>query len=94
MKTLIATFELMNPGFNNERVVQKIKECGSFWARLTIHSYLITTNLNPEQVRNNVITVLQKGDKIFVSSCPVPSAWHGLPSDVGKWILENQPKNS
>jgi hypothetical protein len=94
MKILIVTFELLNPGFNNEKVVQKTKNSSSYWARLTVHSYLLVSSLTPEQVRNNIGTVLQKGDVVFVSACPVPAAWYGLPDDVAKWILENQPKNS
>jgi hypothetical protein len=94
MKNLIVTFELTNPGFNYERVVQRIKSSSPYWARLTGNSYLIVTNLSTETVRNNIVTVLHKSDRVFVSACPVPAAWYGLPDDVGKWILENQPKNS
>lgn len=94
MKILIVTYELINPGHNNERVVQAIKSNSSTWARLTNFSYLIVTNIAAEQVRNNISNVLQNGDRVFVSACPVPAAWQGLPDDVSKWIQENQPKRS
>jgi hypothetical protein len=94
MKTLVVTFELKNSGFNYEKVVQKVKASCTSWARLTSSSFLIITNLSPETVRNNAMSVFQNGDRIFVSACPVPSAWSGVEDDVSKWILENQPKNS
>jgi hypothetical protein len=93
MKILIITYDLINPGQNYEELLKKIKAYPG-WARLGGSSYLISTDSNVEQVRNNLSTVLDSNDKLFVSSCPVPSAWHGLPDDVAKWILENQPKYS
>jgi hypothetical protein len=93
MKILIVTYDLLNPGQNYEKLIQKIKSYPA-WARLGGSSYLIATDATVIQVRDNLGTVLDRNDKLFVGTCPVPSAWHGLPEDVAKWILENQPKHS
>ena len=93
MKTLIITYDLVSPGQNYERLLQRIKAYGS-WARLGGSAYLILTSSTVTQVRDALATVLDANDKLFVGTCPVPSAWHGLPQDVSKWILENQPKHS
>jgi len=93
MKILIVTYDLINPGQNYEKLLQKIKAY-QLWARLGGSSYLIGTNETPVQVRDSLMAVLDQNDKLFVGSCPVPSAWTGLPDDVSKWILENQPKYS
>lgn len=93
MKTLIITYDLTEPGQNYEKLLKKIKSYSS-WARLGGSSYLILTNSTVVQVRDDLKTVLDSGDKLFVGICPVPSAWHSLPEDVAKWILENQPKHS
>lgn len=93
MKILIVTYDLVNPGQNYEKLLQKIKAYTS-WARLGGSSYLIATNDTIVQVRDTLIKVLDRNDKLFVGTCPVPSAWYGLPEDVSKWILENQPKYS
>jgi hypothetical protein len=93
MKIFIITFELVNPGHNYEKVVQKIK-VNSLWARLTSFSYLVVLNATPTQIRDNILSSMQPGDRLFVSACPVPAAWNGLPNDVAKWIQEHQPKNS
>jgi hypothetical protein len=93
MKTLIVVYDLANPGQNYERLLQKIKAYNG-WAKLTGSSYLITTASTVVQVRDDLRQVTNNKDKLFVGVCPVPSAWHGLPEDVGKWILANQPKHS
>lgn len=93
MKTLIVTYDLINPGQNYEKLLQRIKGYGS-WARLGGSSYLILTEAPVAQVRDHLVQVLDTNDKLFVGTCPVPSAWQGLPDDVSKWILENQPRYS
>lgn len=91
MHTLIIVFEMGLPALHQERLVQKIRSYPS-WARVATNTYLIKSNLNPVQVRDELKPFLQNNDKLFVGLCPVPSAWHGQPEDVSKWILENQPK--
>jgi len=93
MKILIITYDLISPGQNYEKLLRKIKAYRA-WARLGGSSYLIATDSTVVQVRDNLLTVLDRNDKLFVGACPVPSAWQGLPEDVSKWILENQPKYS
>lgn len=93
MKTLIISYDLVKPGANYENLLQKIKAYPQ-WARLGGSAYLILTDHTVVKVRDNLITVLDVNDQLFVGTCPVPSAWRGLPDDVSKWILENQPKNS
>jgi hypothetical protein len=93
MKILIVTYDLINPGQNYERLLQKIKAY-PLWARLGGSCYLVAADATVVQVRDNLEPVLDRNDKLFVGTCPTPSAWHGLPEDVTRWILENQPKYS
>lgn len=93
MKLLIITYDLVNPAQNLEVLVKKIKTFGS-WARLGGSAYLIFTASDVVPVRDKLKEVLSSQDKLFVGTCPVPAAWAGLPEDVAKWILENQPKHS
>ena len=91
MNTLIITFDLVNAAVNYEMVVKKIR-LHQHWARLGTSAYLIKTHLTVLQVRDDLRQALKNGDKLFVGVCPVPSAWHGQPEDVSKWILQNQPQ--
>jgi hypothetical protein len=93
MKTLIVSYDLHQPTKNYEDLIKKIREY-KFWAKLGGSAYLIITDQSVIQVRDNLVTVLDKDDSIFIGTCPVPSAWRGLPEEVSQWILENQPKNS
>lgn len=92
MKIFIVTYDLVTPGQNYEKLVKKIKSYSS-WARLGGSAYLIGTDSTVEAVRDNLNALLDSNDKLFVGTCPVPSAWSGLPDDVSKWIQENQPKH-
>jgi len=92
-KVYIITYDLIQPGQNYTSLIEKIRGYGT-WAKIGGSSYLIITDQNPSQIRNNLRSALDPNDKLFVSFCPSPSAWHGLPEDVSKWILENQPKHS
>ena len=87
-KTLIVSYDLVNPGQNYEKLIQKIKQYG--WARLGGSAYLIQTDATPVQVRDTLKAVLDANDKLFVGVAPPPSAWSGLPDDVANWILKNQ----
>jgi hypothetical protein len=93
MKTLIITYDLLHPENNYDKLVLKIRSYG-VWARLGRFAYLIITNQTVMQVRDDLGSVLDAKDILFVGTCPVPAAWKSLPEDVAKWILENQPKNS
>ena len=93
MKVYIITYDLVNPGQNYDKLLRRIKSYNG-WARLGGSSYLVTSQLEPDKVRDHLAEVLDGNDKLFVGTCPVPSAWYGLPEDVSKWILENQPKYS
>lgn len=88
-QVLILSYDLMNPGQNYERLVKLIKDYPS-WARLGGSAYLLFTDQTPTQVRDHLKQALDVNDKLYVGVSPAPSAWAGLPDDVGKWILANQ----
>jgi len=92
MKILIIFYDLQQPDQNYEKVTQKIRSYEN-WAMLGRSAYLIMTNSTVVQVRDAINSLLNKGDKLFVGTCPVPAAWIGLPDDVSRWIQENQPKH-
>lgn len=84
-KVLIITYELTSPWMNSEQLVQRIKKLGG-WARLSSSSYLVLTEHTPVQVRDYLAEVIGQSDQLYVGAAPSPSAWKGLPNDVGEWI--------
>jgi len=88
-RVLIVTCDLGNPQRNYEDVHRLIKSYPG-WARIGGSSYLICTPKTPAQVRDHLATVLNTSDQVFVGWSPAPSAWRGLPHQVGTWIQDNQ----
>ncbi len=93
MKILIVSYDIKNPQLNYERLTGKIRSYEN-WAMLGGSAYLIMTDKTVVQVRDDLLPLLDAGDRLFVGTCPVPAAWSGLPDDVSRWILENQPKHT
>jgi hypothetical protein len=88
-RVLIVTCDLGDPQRNYEELLRVIKSYPG-WARLGNSSYLISTTDTPAIVRDNLVSVLNGKDQVFVGWAPAPSAWRGLPHQVGDWIRENQ----
>jgi hypothetical protein len=86
---LIITYDLIRPGQNYESLITKIKAYGT-WAKIGYSCYLVVTKKTPEQVRDDLITVMDSNDKLYVGVSPAPSAWYGMPDEVSKWIHSNQ----
>lgn len=88
-RVLIISYDLANPGQNYESLVKLVKAYQS-WARLGGSAYLISTDADPVQVRDNLKKALDSNDKLFVGTAPAPAAWIGMPEAVTKWLHENQ----
>jgi hypothetical protein len=88
MSILFITYDLINPGQNYEGLLKKIKAY-SAWAKLGESAYLISTDIAPTQVRDNLNAVLDQNDKLFVGKAVAPAAWRGMSDSVSNWILEN-----
>jgi len=88
-RVLIVSYDLVDPGQNYERLIKLIKGYPS-WARLGGSAYLVYTDATPVEVRDNLKQALDRNDKLYVGVSLPPSAWKGMPEDVGKWIHENQ----
>lgn len=88
-RVYIIIFELLRPARTSERIVRSIKSHGN-WARLGGSAFLISTHLDPVQIREHLRQALDANDKLYVGAAPSPAAWIGLPDDVSRWIQANQ----
>lgn len=88
-KCYIITFDLKNPGINQQRLIEEIK-ASKFWARLTSTSYLLLTTKNANEIRDILLTHLKEEDKIYVGSLENSAAWYGLGAEISSWIRNNQ----
>jgi hypothetical protein len=88
-RVLIISYDLVDPGQNYEGLLQGIKSYA--WARLGGSAYLIYTSDEPVAVRDKLMKLIDKNDKLFVSVVRAPAAWSGMSQDVSDWI-RNQLK--
>jgi hypothetical protein len=88
-QALIVSYDLVNPGQNYESLIRMIKSYPS-WAPLGGSTYLISTHESPDRVRDALLKVLDRNDKIYVGVASAPAAWYGLTDEVSRWIHANQ----
>jgi hypothetical protein len=90
MSTLIVVFNVASGAAVPPQLLQVLKRQPK-WARLTPTCFLVQTAETVVTLRDELIKAVGPDDTVFVGTCPVPSAWHAMPGNVSKWILENQP---
>ena len=88
MRRLIVTFDLKDPDYNREDIADLIEEEYDF-TRLGRNAFLIDTDDSPSQVRDYLVSELQRGDKIYVGVTSSPAAWRAMSEEVSDWIHNN-----
>jgi hypothetical protein len=88
-RALMISYDLENPAQSYEPLIRLIKAYPG-WARLGDFAYLISTDETPEQVRDALLRVLDRNDKVYVGVASAPAAWYGLTDEVSQWIHANQ----
>lgn len=81
---LLITYDLKAPGRNYEELHETIKSAGTWWHHLE-STWLIETNLTPEQWYNNLAKHLDINDLIFIIE--VKRNYYGyLPQKAWDWL--------
>ncbi len=88
-KCYIITFDLKNPGINQQKLIDEIKT-SNFWARLNPITYLVLTPTNATEIRDILLVHLKDEDKIYVGAMESSAAWFGLGDEISNWIINNQ----
>lgn len=83
----IITYDLDAPGQNYGKLIEKIKTY--HWAKLTESCWCITSSKTSTEIRDDLKSVLDKNDKLFVAKLTGEAAWYGLPDDVSNWLKSN-----
>src|SRR3546814_5478189 len=65
MAAYIICYDLTNPGRNYQNLYEKIKSYGT-WARVTESNWVIVTTKTAVQIRDDLLTVLDSNDRLFV----------------------------
>lgn len=84
----IISYDLVAPGKNYERVIEKIKKSPG-WARIGGSAYIILSDQTAAEVRDSIGGALDSNDKLFVGAIGAPAAWTGLTDQVSQWLKAN-----
>ncbi len=87
MPTFAITYDLMHAGQNYEAIIKKIKSYGS-WCHPQQSVWLVRSNKSAQQIRDDLLHVIDKNDRLFVARLTGEAAWYGLPLEVSNWIKE------
>jgi hypothetical protein len=80
------SYDLINPGQNYAKLIEKIKTLGS-WARVHASFWYVNSSLTASQAVDALKPVLDSNDKVYiVDASNNNSAWKTLPSDVSELI--------
>jgi hypothetical protein len=85
---LIITFDLKNPGINQEKLTTSIKT--NSWARVAENSFVVSTNKTAVEIRDVLTVMLLQGDRLYVGQLGNVAAWSGQGTDISNWLLANQ----
>lgn len=84
-------YDLMTPGQQYGRIIAYIKGHRQ-WARPLASSWLIAAYKTAEEVRNDLLRLIDPNDKVLVTDVTGDAmAWHGLAADVTQWIHSTAP---
>ena len=90
MRQLIITYDFQQSNSLKKRPFEDmIREYGLF-AFLTDNSCIIWTEATPVMVRDNLMTGLGQGDKLYVGETYAPAAWtNSITKEVSEYIINN-----
>jgi hypothetical protein len=82
------TYDLNAAGQNYSKVIDAIKDSASAWCSYWKSSYLIKSNLSPDQIVDKIKPYLDSNDRLIVIE--VKNNYQGwLSEKQWKWIREN-----
>ena len=92
MSAYLITYDL-NQEVTRPKIVQKIKNSFSTWARLSESSYAIVTSQTVEQVYSILKPMIDGNDFIYVINLTKPYTGFGS-KEVNDWLEHNLPRLS
>ncbi len=87
MKTYLISYDLIKPEkiVDYKRLIDTIKTA-TFWAKPLKSVWLVKTDLSSEQIRNELMKVIDVNDKLLIIEVTNNWASYGLPKDVTDWM--------
>lgn len=87
MSSKIIEYDLCSPGRNYDELYELIKSYPQ-WAMITESTWFVKTNLTCVELRDELITKLDKNDRIFVGELSGHAAWSNVKCD-SEYLKDN-----
>jgi hypothetical protein len=87
------SYDLINPGQSYDRLIEKIKELGS-WAKVGYSFWYVRSSYTSAEARDFLLPYLDKNDKIYVvDATNGAAAWQNISAEVSDFVREKWHKN-
>lgn len=84
----IISYDLDDPGQNYGKLIERIKSYPGY-AKLTESCWCVTSNSSSQDIRDDLNSVVDSNDKVFVAKLTGEAAWHGLGDENSRWLKRN-----
>lgn len=88
MSSYIISYDLDNPGQNYEKLIDAIKNYGTY-AKITESCWCIVSTDESKVIRDNLESIVDSNDKLFVAKLTGQAAWFGLSKSTSDWLHNN-----
>ncbi len=86
MNTYSISYDLDKPNRNYDGVIDKIKELANGYCPVTQSHWLINSSLSATQIRDEIGTEMDSGDKLMVNEVGNLWATKGMSNEVNDWL--------
>lgn len=84
------TYDLKKPGQNYGDLIKKIKTLGTTWAHPCESHWLINTNLNANEIFNQLKPFIDSNDNVLVVKFDVNDYSGWLSKEIWSWIASQK----
>lgn len=85
---LHVSYDLINPGQNYEKVIERVKQLGT-WAKVHQSYWYVNSSRTASQAVDYIKPVLDANDKVYVvDATNNNAAWNVLPANVSQLIRD------
>jgi len=88
MAVYMVGYDLDRPGQDYNSLIDAIKAYGTWWHHLD-STWLIATNENATEVRDNLAQHIDDNDKLLVANIGAPGAWAGMNESSSQWLVKH-----
>ena len=82
------SYDLKEPGKNYDRVIEAVKNLGS-WAKVHYSFWYVKSDLTAAQARDALIRAIDRNDSVYVvDATNNDAAWHNTSPKVSEFIRE------